>query len=312
MSNLSSENAHHHIPLLVDAITPFYLESGHLRGRLVRVGAVLDAMLEKHDYPYPVARLLAEAVVVGASLAALLKYEGRFTLQIRGDGAVQLLVADMTDTGGLRAYAKFDAAEVARMGDEGIGLIGSGNMAFTVEPPAESKQESYQGIVALRGKDIAAAAQNYFRQSEQIPTGLLSAVRRDETGHWRASCLIVQQMPEEGGTPAPETTMSKTDYWQHAMVLMSSCTTGEMLDPALPANDLLYRLFHAEGLRAAPILPLSHVCTCATRIRNALRLFSRDEVAEMAQNGVVTMTCQFCNSHYHYDEAAIAEVFAED
>ncbi len=298
------------LPRLPDSVTPFQLESGLLRGRLVRAGVVLDDILHKHDYPAPVARLLAETVVTGTALATMLKFEGRFTLQAKGDGAVTLLVADTTHEGGLRAYAKFDPVAVARMGDEGIGLLGKGHLAFTIEPPAGGNQESYQGIVALRGKDIAAAAQNYFRQSEQIPTGLLATVAVDDAGRWSGACLIVQQMPGEGGTAVVQD-MTPQEFWQHVMVLMSSCTPAELLDPVLPPEQLLYRLFHGEKVAASPALPLRHVCTCSTRIRNAIRLFSADELKEMAVDGVVTMTCQFCNSSYHYDEAAIAEILAE-
>lgn len=213
----------------------------------------------------------------------------------------------------------FDPVEVARMGDEGIGLLGQGHLAFTVEPPADSGKESYQGIVALRGKDIAAAAQNYFRQSEQIPTGLLTAVARADDGDWSGACLIVQQMPDEGGhasvqDPRAEARildMTPQEFWQHVMVLMSSCTPGELLDPALPPADLLYRLFHGEQVRAGAALPLRHTCTCGTRIRSAIRLFSPEELQDMAVDGVVTMTCQFCNSRYDFDQAAIAQILAE-
>lgn len=292
-----------------DAITPFQLANGLLRGRLVRAGAVLNTILDKHGYPPPVARLVAETVVTGTALAAMLKFEGRFTLQARGDGAVQLLVADATHMGGLRAYAKFDAAAVARMGDEGIGLLGQGQLAFTIEPPAESGKESYQGVVALRGKDIAAAAQNYFRQSEQIPTGIITSVRQGANG-WCGACLIVQQMPQEGGSGVLAD-MTPQEFWQHVMVLMSSCTPEEMLDETLPPEQLLYRLFHGEGVAASAAQPLLHHCGCSSRIRAAVRLFSPTELQEMAEDGVVTMTCQFCNSSYRYDAAAIAEILAE-
>ncbi len=292
-----------------DNITPFQLESGRLRGRLVRLGAVLDNMLDKHDYPAAVASLLAETAVTGAALASMLKYEGRFTLQAKGDGPVRLLVADTTHTGGLRAYARYDASAVTTMGDEGIGLLGKGYLAFTVEPSGEG-QETYQGIVPLRGATMAAAAQHYFRQSEQIPTGLIAAVRREPDGHWRAACLMLQQMPEAGGQGATADGMTTQEFWQHVMVLMSSCTPEELLDAELPATDLLYRLFHGEQVRAAPAMPLSHVCSCATRIRAALRLFNREEVLDMAQDGVVTLHCEFCNSAYRYNEAEIAEILA--
>lgn len=291
-----------------DSITPFQLESGRLRGRLVRLGSVLNTMLDKHGYPAPVARLLAETTVSGAALATMLKYEGRFTLQAKGDGPVRLLVADMTHEGGLRAYARYDVAAVAAMGDEGIGLLGKGHLAFTVEPSGES-QETYQGIVPLRGNTVAAAVQYYFRQSEQIPTGMLAAVEQQLDGSWRAACLILQQMPDVGGHGTTFDGMTPEEFWQHVMVLMSSCTSVELLDHTLPPADLLYRLFHSEQVRAAPAMPLSHFCACATRIRDVLRLFNREEVQDMMQEGVVTMHCEFCSTAYRFDEAAIAEIF---
>lgn len=301
-----------HGALATDSVTAFQLESGLLRGRLVRASGVLDEILDKHGYPYPVARLLAETVVTGTALATMLKFNGRFTLQARGDGPVKLVVADTTHLGGLRGYVHYDADAVTAMGDEGIGLLGQGHLAFTIEPPEASGQERYQGIVALRGKDMAAAAQNYFRQSEQIPTGLMTAVVRGEDGHWHGACLIVQQMPEQGGDSAalPQD-MTAAELWQHTMVLMSSCTVGELLDSALAPATLLYRLFHAEGVQINLAQPLRHECTCADRITAALRLFSRAEVEDMAENGVVKMTCQFCNRQYDYDAAAIAAIFAE-
>ncbi len=303
-----------------DISLPFQIEGGNLRGRIVRLGPALDEILGKHDYPPPVARLLAEMAATGAALAAMLKYAGKFSLQARGDGPVRLVVADMTHDGGLRAYAQYDANGVAQMGDEGIGLLGKGYLAFTVEPPADIKQESYQGIVELRGKDIAAAAQYYFRESEQIPTGIVTASSRDSDGHWHAGCLILQHMPDEGGTggldlsigdppPASRDTSTAND-WQRAMMLMSTCTPLELTDPDIAPETLLYRLFHEEGVRAFAPRALRHVCACATRITDTLRLFSRDEVASMAENGVVTMNCQFCGAQYRYTAAEIEQIFA--
>lgn len=292
-----------------DTALPFQIEDSSLRGRIVRLGATLDDILGKHDYPLPVAQVLAETMVTAAALAAMLKYAGKFSLQTRGDGAVRLIVADVTHDGDLRAYAQYDADRVGAMGDEGIGLLGKGYLAFTVEPPAELKQESYQGIVELRGKDIAAAAQYYFRESEQIPTGIVTTARRDDTGHWHAGCLILQHMPEEGGTPATPSDSATADAWQHAMMLLSTLTQAELADPELPSETVLFRLFHNEGVRVFAPHPLRHACTCATRITDTLRLFSRDEVSSMAERGVVTMNCQFCGAHYRYTEAEIERIF---
>ena len=306
-------------PQAADLSLPFQIEGGNLRGRIVRLGPALDEILGKHDYPLPVACLLAETAATGSALAAMLKYAGKFSLQARGDGPIRLIVADMTHDGGLRAYAQYDADRVAQMGDEGIGLIGKGYLAFTVEPPAEMKQESYQGIVELRGKDIAAAAQYYFRESEQIPTGIVTAARRDTAGHWHAGCLVLQHMPEEGGTgsldlslppasPAPGDSSTAND-WQRAMMLLSTLTPTELTDPDIALETLLFRLFHEDGVRAFAPRPLRHACACSTRIADTLRLFSREEVTSMAENGVVTMNCQFCGAQYRYTTAEIDQIF---
>lgn len=291
-----------------DLVLPFQIETGDLRGRLVRLHGALDEILLKHDYPDPVARLLAETVATGAALASMLKFAGKFSLQAKGDGAVTLLVADMTHDGGLRAYARYDALQVMNMGDDGIGLLGRGHLAFTIEPPAALKQESYQGIVALRGQNIAEAVQHYFRDSEQIPTGLVAAARRDDRGHWHGGCLILQHVPEDGGVIGGRDSATG-DAWQTAMMLMSSCTPAELTDPNLAPENLLFRLFHESGVTAFPPRALRHACACAERIPDTLRLFSRAEIKDMAENGIVTMTCKFCNAAYRYTEEEIDRLF---
>ncbi len=189
-----------------DRVLPFQLDALGVRGRLVRLGPSLDAIIERHGYPLAVARPLAEAMTLCAALATSLKYDGIFTLQISGDGPIRLLVADLTSDGALRGYAQFDSWKLAvALGtgnhDAPDGyvpkLFGQGRLAFTVDQGQHS--ERYQGVVPLEGATLADCAHIYFRQSEQLPTGIKITARRDETtdgGHWRASALMVQQMPE--------------------------------------------------------------------------------------------------------------------
>src|SRR5262249_27775293 len=177
-----------------------------VRGRLVRLGPSLDAVIEGHGYPLAVARPLAEAMVLCAALATSLKYDGIFTLQISGDGPVRLLVTDLTSDGALRGYAQFDSWKLAVALGGGTGeapegyvpkLFGQGRLAFTVDQGQHT--ERYQGIVPLEGSTLADCAHTYFRQSEQLPTGIkLVAERRTDGGivHWRAAPPLWPPMPQ--------------------------------------------------------------------------------------------------------------------
>jgi molecular chaperone Hsp33 len=287
-----------------DFVQPFQLESSNLRGRLVRLGPALDLILHQHAYPHVIADLLAQALALAAALATSLKYEGVFTLQAKGDGPVRLLVVDVASDGGIRAYAqKSEDADFATA-LAGISLLGHGFLAFTVSE--QKKDDRYQGIVELEGKNLAEAVQHYFRQSEQIPTGILAAAHRDGNGRWRAGCLMLQRLPREGGLlprHEMESGLALDEDWHRAMLLMGTCTPAELTDPALSAADLLYRLFHEEGVVVYPPHPFRHQCRCSeVRVENMLRSLPRAEVEELAVDGIVTVTCEFCNKSYTFDE----------
>lgn len=289
-----------------DLIQPFHLESSSLRGRFVRMGSTLDVILQQHDYPLPVAALLAEAMILAAALSASLKYDGVFTLQAKGDGAVRLLVADVSSSGGVRAYAQFDQDKLK--GVDGIALLGKGYLAFTVDQ--KLKDERYQGIVELIGNSLSEAVQYYFRQSEQLDTALTVAVRRTEAGNWQAGCLMLQAVARQGGLTVVGDT-SGDDDWQRAMMLMATCTEAELTDPNLTPDALLYRLFHEEGVRVFDPRLLRHQCRCSeTRVRDMLRSLPRAEVEELAVDGVVSVTCEFCNRSYGFDRLQRDDLYA--
>lgn len=300
--------------MVTDCIQPFELEVPALRGRLVRLGPLLETILARHNYPPPVAGLLGEMVALAAVLSSMLKFEGIFTLQTKGDGPVGLAVVDMTTDGQLRGYADFDAARLASIATPSNGaaaaardLLGEGYIAFTVDQGQHS--ERYQGIVDLRGETLAECLQHYFRQSEQLKTAVkLSAGLLD--GAWRAGGLLLQQMPDEAAGDAALAN-DEEDNWRRAVVLMASCTERELLDPALPDHDLLYRLFHDERVRVYNPRPLTSGCRCSrARIERILRSLPREEVAEMKVEGEIIMTCQFCSTEYRFDEAALERVYA--
>ena len=209
-----------------DCMLPFQLETGHFRGRLVRVSHTLNDILSRHDYPAPVAALLGEALVLSALLAGMLKFNGTFTLQTKGDGIVPLLVADITTEGSLRGYAKVDTEKYeeaeksgALAGLNGREMLGKGYLAFTVDQG--SSIERYQGIVELLGESLADAIRHYFRQSEQLQTGIAVAGGRDEGG-WRGGAIMVQRLPGEGGTaPAARDEMTADD-WRRSMMFLAT------------------------------------------------------------------------------------------
>jgi molecular chaperone Hsp33 len=297
-----------------DAVLPFQLEALGVRGRAVRLGPVVDAILSRHAYPVPVAALLAEALALGTALASSLKYDGIFTLQLRGDGPVRLLVVDLTSDGALRGYAQVDSGRLAA-GLVGVPLdpvsglpanpvprlLGAGHMAFTVDQG--DKTERYQGVVALDGATLADCAHHYFRQSEQLATGLKLAVTRDG-GRWRAAALTLQALPS-AQLVAELDAEEREDRWRKAVVLLGSATPGEMLDPGLPVEGLLLRLFHEDGVRAFERRRLRDQCRCSReRIDRVLRTIRRSELDELRDaGGRVVVTCEFCSTMYRYADA---------
>jgi molecular chaperone Hsp33 len=285
-----------------DLVQPFRLDPFALRGRLVRLGPTIDRILSQHDYPEPVAAILGEAIALAVVLAGMLKYEGIFTLQTKSDGPVRLIVADVSTEGAVRGYAQYDRERLPAQLDGSPSvpeLIGAGYIAFTVDQGEHT--ERYQGIVDIAGATLAECAQHYFRQSEQIQAGIkLSVARSGEGGAWRAGGLMLQRVPPEGGR---QTIIADDveDGWRRAMVLMSSATPAELVDPELSPRRLLFRLFHEEGVRVFRTQPVEARCRCSReRIAGILRSFPRADIDEMRQEPVTTVTCEFCNTRYEF------------
>lgn len=288
-----------------DLIQPFRIEGSEVRGQLVRLGAVADEVLRRHDYPTPVATLLGETMALASVLAGALKYEGIFTFQTKGDGPVGLVVADLMSGGALRGYAQFDQKRLTAAGEaNGAGpvprLLGKGHLAFTVDQGPET--DRYQGIVDLDGDTLSDCARHYFERSEQIQTGINAAAGRGADGRWRAAALMIQRMPPVSGPDADEA----NDAWQRTLALAATCTERELLDPALEPHALLYRLFHEDGVRAFRPRPLRFGCRCSEeRAVRVLRSFPRAELKELEVDGRIQMTCEFCRTSYDFDRAAL-------
>ena len=294
-----------------DLLRPFRLERSALRGRLVRLGPAVDAVLGRHAYPDAVSNQLGQLLVLAATLAGALKFEGTFSLQIRSDGPISLMLADCTNDGALRGYARFDGAALASAEPTVPGLFGQGRLALTVQQ-AETAS-SYQGVVELAGLSLTDCLHSYFRQSEQLQTGLRIGVERVGTNgaaRWRAGAIMVQRMPPGAGSR--ELPATSDEDWRRTILLLSTATTAELTDPALPLDNLLFRLFHEEGVRVFQPLPLSFGCRCSRpRVETMLRTFGPDDIDEMRlDDGAILVTCEFCSAEYRFEAVEVDRLLA--
>lgn len=286
-------------------LQPFHLSQKPVRGRLVRLGALAEALLSRHDNPELINRLAGEALALTAGLAGALKFSGSFSLQAKGDGPVPMLLADCTDAGGLRGYARPDAERLAALiAEQGEApsaqhLLGKGYLAFTVDQGSD--MDRYQGIVGIEGETLTEMTANYFKTSEQMQTFVRLAAGRTPAG-WRASAFIMERVAGEGGIDAAESAAEHEEAWNTAVILASTLTEAELLDDTLPGEKLLHRLFHAEGLVLDRPRPLSYGCRCSrARLAGVLQNFPQDDLDHMATEGVITMTCEFCNVDFRFE-----------
>lgn len=294
-----------------DLQVSFLIDGGAARGRIIRLNAAIDRILSGHDYPPLVAQVLGETVVLAAGLAAGLKFEGIFTLQAQGAGPISLLVADVTSRGEIRAYARFDAERLADIEHDPSlpRLLGQGFMAFTVDQGPHT--ERYQGIVELTGATLAECAQEYFKQSEQIPTAIILAARppADEHG-WRAGGIILQRMPM--GTEDARIGEEAEDEWRRAVILLASTRVDELLNASLEPERLLHRLYHNEDLQMYQAHALEARCRCSrTRVESTLKSFARDEIETLRdETGHVVVTCEYCKRSYSFDQDTLDRLYA--
>jgi len=307
-----------------DTVLPFEVGPLDLRGRLTRLGPALDALLDKHAYPAPVAKVLGEAIVLTTLLGSALKFDGRFILQTQTDGPVSFLIVDFQAPDRIRAYARFDAERLAPGLDTG-GLLGHGHLAMTIDQGPDMSR--YQGLVALTGGNLEDAAHEYFLRSEQIPTRVRLAVAEEWRGgdgprhHWRAGGMLLQFLPQApdrarqpdlhpgdapDGSAAPEVT--EDDAWVEGQSLIATVEDLELIDPDLSSERLLYRLFHESGVRVFSGLPLRAQCSCSRdAVSGMLNSFTPTDRADMVKDGKVVVTCEFCSTVYQFtpEEAGV-------
>lgn len=295
-----------------DRILPFSVEGLDVRGRVVRLGPSIDTVLARHDYPAPVSKVLGEAVALTVLLGSSLKLDGRFQLQTRSDGPIDMLVVDFEAPDRVRAYARFDKERLEAANGAPTGeLLGKGHLAMTIDPGAEMSR--YQGVVPLEGAGLEDAAHEYFKQSEQIPTRVRLAVAEafgSGEHAWRAGGILVQFLPEAGesvrdlpGGDVPdgvEPPADGEDAWAEAKSLVETVEDHELIDPTIPSEELLYRLFHERGVRVFQQQEVRHSCRCSDeRILGMLKSFTDEEKHSMIDDdGQINVTCEFCSTKY--------------
>jgi len=287
--------------LNTDVVLGVAIPLRNARGRIARLGTVVDQVLANHGYPPAIEKLLAEALTLTALLGSLLKEpQGQLTLQAQTQGGiVDLLVCDYLG-GALRGYVRHDPERLAKASAEPSlkELFGDGYLAITFDQPLAN--ERYQGIVPLEGKNLGDAAQSYFAQSEQIPSLVrLAAEKRGE--HWFAGGLLLQHLPEgEEGRERLHTRLDHPD-WPHVAILGGSVKPQELTDPELPLDDLIWRLFHEEEeLRTLDAVSLSRGCRCdPDYVRSVIARFPADErEAMVGDDGLIRVDCAFCSSSF--------------
>jgi molecular chaperone Hsp33 len=295
-----------------DEVRRFIVENRPVRGHWVRLEGAWRELRAHRDYPQPVRDLLGQAVAASVLLAATLKFRGRLTLQLQGNGAVSLLVAQCTHDYRLRAVARFDEEAVAALSGNGASeaagnasgavfrkLVGSeGRIAVTIE--ADERNVRYQGIVPLSGDSLAGSLEAYFARSEQLPTRVLLAADEE-----RGAGVLVQKLPEDSA--ADESQMR--EVWEEAERGIERLSPGDLLQ--YPVEELLGRGFAAQDMRLFRGAPVQFECRCSQgRVTGLLRALGPEEVRDvLREQGSVTVTCEFCHRPYRFDEGDVEALF---
>ncbi|MFV1529346.1 MULTISPECIES: Hsp33 family molecular chaperone HslO [unclassified Phaeobacter] len=308
-----------------DTVLPFQLDVSDMRGRVARLDGVLDGILKQHNYPPVVEALVAEMALLTALIGQTVKLQWKLSLQVQSKGAVRMIATDYYapqaegEPARIRAYASYD--ETRLTDGAPFDQVGEGYFAILVDQGEGMKP--YQGITPLAGGSLAACAEAYFAQSEQLPTRFsLSFGRSAEPGvpeHWRAGGIMLQQMPKASpfvadGTGSGDTLVAEDlvngeegENWNRVMHLLATVEDMELIGPSVTPTDLLLRLFHEEQPRVFDAQQVKFGCTCSTeRVRASLSIYSAKDIATMTTDqGRVTADCQFCGAHYDLDPATL-------
>lgn len=310
-----------------DSVLPFQLDRSGIRGRVARLDSTLDQILKQHQYPDAIEALVAEMALLTALMGQAIKLRWKLSLQVRGKGPARLIATDYYgpqeegQPARIRAYASYDAERLVETSNP-FDLIGEGYLAVMIDQG--QGMVPYQGFTPITGGSLAACAETYFAQSEQIPTRFsLSFGKSTEPGRpssWRAGGVMLQHMPQTGGvaaasgsgeggllTHADILSGQQSDDWNRANILLDTVETMELIGPSVSPTDLLVRLFHEEEPRVFDPQPTRFGCSCSEdKVRNTMSIYSARDIAHMTNEaGIVTADCQFCGAHYEMDPTTL-------
>lgn len=286
-----------------DFVAGFSPQGLPVRGRVIRMSeGTISPILKRHAYPDHLAEILGEAVMLSALVGSGMKFQGKVLAQAEGDGPVSMLVGEYTKSGGLRGYARHEPDRWAWLNKVNKGdkphmpqLFGATGRLGLIIVYENTDLKPYQGIVPLAKGSMAQCAEDYFERSEQVETKLRMSVRQDAAGAWTAGGMMIQKI---AGDDARGNT---DDGWREAEALFSTLSDEELTDPALPAMDLVYRLFHEDGVAMdSDAQALSDVCTCnRDRLVGTLQGMSDESLRDMVEpDGTLQIDCQFCSRAY--------------
>ncbi|MEL6827388.1 MAG: Hsp33 family molecular chaperone HslO [Pseudomonadota bacterium] len=289
-----------------DFVVGFSPQGLPVRGRVIRLSeGTISPILERHAYPDHLAEILGEAVMLSALVGSGMKFQGKVLAQAEGDGPTSMLVGEYTKTGGLRGYARHEPERWAWLDKVNKGgkphmpqLFGATGRLGLIIVYDNTDLKPYQGIVPLAKGSLAECAEDYFRQSEQVETRLRLAVKKDASGGWRAGGMMIQKIAGDEARGDTE------EGWREAEALFSTLTLDELTDPALPATDLVYRLFHEGGVAMEPDAQvLDDICTCnRERLVGTLQGMADESLRDMVEpDGTLKVDCQFCSRTYTID-----------
>ncbi|MBX7146615.1 MAG: Hsp33 family molecular chaperone HslO [Alphaproteobacteria bacterium] len=279
---------------LDDFSQTFHIDKKNIRGRFIKFGPLLNTILTKHDYPLPVSHLLSEVLILCAGLAATLKYQGIFSLEVKGQGPINFAMADVTSEGMVRAYAKFDKDKI-NPALSPFDHLGQGYLTFTVDQGEYS--ERYQGIIELSGKKLLDCILDYFTQSEQIQTYACLKIQ-NKKDDWMGRLLLIQTMPGFDNTDHNDL----DDYWNYAKSVLDTITEKEIFHEDLNLNKFLGQLFYPEKFHLYPPSYLKAGCRCSeARIQTILKNFSTQQLEEFKIDQSIFVNCEFCNTRYYFD-----------
>ncbi|WP_104048251.1 Hsp33 family molecular chaperone HslO [Vibrio jasicida] len=274
----------------------YLFEDLSVRGELVQLDEAYQRITSSKEYPAALQKLLGELLVSTTLLTATLKFEGSITIQLQGDGPVSLAVINGDHDQKIRGVARWegDIADNATLHE----MMGKGYLVITIEP---KKGERYQGVVGLEGDTLAEVIEGYFANSEQLKTRLWIRTGEHE-GKAHAAGMMIQIMPD--GTGAPE------DF-DHLEQLTDTVKNEELF--TLPANELLYRLYNQDTVRLYEPQPVEFHCGCSReRSGAAIITVDRAEINDiLAEEGSVSLHCDYCGTSYSFDESEITELYAQ-